>query len=113
MALGLSSALTFAYFPFVKVGGFPLTTYRMPPGSVYGGLRKALHLKMNKRRFRTVERAMLALDVELAIGRPVGLQTSVYWLPYFPPEMSFTFTSEARLVGKEGCSKCSFRWSPT
>src|SRR3546814_3394163 len=75
----------------------------MPPGSVYGGLRKALHLKMNKRRFRTVERAMLALDVELAIGRPVGLQTSVYWLPYFPPEMRFHFNAHNLVVyGKDG-----------
>ena len=42
MALGLSGTLTFAHLPFVKVGGFPLTTYRMPPGSVYKGLRKPL-----------------------------------------------------------------------
>lgn len=103
MAFGLSASLTFAYFPFVKVGGFPLTTYRMPPGSVYGGLRKTLRLKMYKRRFRTIEMAMLALDVELAIGRPVGLQTSVYWLPYFPPEMRFHFNAHNLVVyGKDG-----------
>ena len=103
MALGLSGSLTFAHIPFVKVGGQPLTTYRMPPGSVYGGLRKALGLKMQRRRFRDPAQASAALDSELAAGRPVGLQTSVYWLPYFPPEMRFHFNAHNLIVyGKDG-----------
>ena len=103
MALGLSSSLTFFHFPFVKVGGFPLTAYRMPPGSVYGGLRKVLALRMQRSRFRDPDAAMQALDAELAAGRPVGLQTSVYWLPYFPPEMRFHFNAHNLIVyGKDG-----------
>lgn len=103
MALGLSASLTFVHFPLIKVGGFPLTTYRMPPGSVYGGLRKALRLRMRTQRFRAVEPAMTALDAELSAGRPVGLQTSVYWLPYFPPEMRFHFNAHNLIVyGKDG-----------
>ena len=39
----------------------------------------------------------------LAQGKVVGLQTSVYWLPYFPPEMRFHFNAHNLLVyGKEG-----------
>ncbi|MGH8446135.1 MAG: BtrH N-terminal domain-containing protein, partial [Solimonas sp.] len=103
MALGLSASLTFFHFPFVKVGGFPITAYRMPPGSVYGGLRKTLSLVMHRRRFRDADVAMAALDAELAAGRPVGLQTSVYWLPYFPPEMRFHFNAHNLIVyGKDG-----------
>jgi hypothetical protein len=103
MVLGLSAALTFFHFPFVKVGGFPITAYRMPPGRVYGGLCKALRLSMRKRRFRDADAATAALDAELAAGRPVGLQTSVYWLPYFPPEMRFHFNAHNLIVyGKDG-----------
>lgn len=103
MALGLSASLTFFHFPFVKVGGFPITAYRMPPGSVYGGLRKALGLTMRKQRFGSPDAAMAALDAELAGGRPVGLQASVYWLPYFPPEMRFHFNAHNLIVyGKDG-----------
>lgn len=103
MALGLSASLTFAFVPFVKVGGFPLTAYRMPPGSVYGGLKKPLGLRMARTRFDNRAEAMRALDRELALDRPVGLQTSVYWLPYFPPEMRFHFNAHNLIVyGKDG-----------
>jgi len=103
MALGLSSSLTFVHLPFVKVGGFPLTAYRMLPGSIYKGLRKPLGLEMFTQRFRDVDQAMSALDAQLDAGRPVGLQTSVYWLPYFPPEMRFHFNAHNIVVyGREG-----------
>lgn len=103
MALGLSASMTFAHIPFVKVGGFPLTAYRMPPGSVYKGLRKAIGLKMARQRFRDPQAAMAALDAELAQGRPVALQTSVYWLPYLPMEMRFHFNAHNIIVyGKDG-----------
>jgi hypothetical protein len=103
MALGLSASMTFVHVPFVKIGGFPLTAYRMLPGSVYKGLRRPLGLKMHAERFRDPAESMRALDRCLAEGRPVGLQTSVYWLPYFPPEMRFHFNAHNIVVyGKEG-----------
>ncbi|TJY62319.1 DUF4872 domain-containing protein [Sinimarinibacterium sp. CAU 1509] len=103
MALGLSASLTFAHIPFVKVGGLPLTAYRMPPGSIYKGLRKPLGLRMAQQRFRDPDEAMRALDAELAAGRPLGLQTSVYWLPYLPAEMRFHFNAHNIIVfGKDG-----------
>src|SRR5690606_11250559 len=53
--------------------------------------------------FRTPEAGQRRLDALLAEGRLVGLQTSVYWLPYFPPDMRFHFNAHNLLVyGKEG-----------
>lgn len=103
MAFGLSASLTFVHIPMVKVGGFPLTAYRMLPGSVYKGLRGALGLQMRRQRYRDAAAAMSDLDSQLAQGRPVGLQTSVFWLPYFPPDMRFHFNAHNLVVyGKEG-----------
>ena len=103
MVLGLSSSMTFVHLPMLKVGGFPLTAYRMLPGSVYNGLKAALGLKMARTRYRDESEAMADLDAQLAQGRPVGLQTGVYWLPYFPPDMRFHFNAHNLIVyGKEG-----------
>ena len=46
MAFGLSSALSFAYLPIVKINGLPLVAYRMPPKFIIKGLQKPLGLKM-------------------------------------------------------------------
>lgn len=103
MAFGLSSSLTFVHVPFVKIGGFPLTAYRMLPGSIYKGLRKPLGLKMASQRFTDESAAMDTLDRQLDQGRPVGVQSSVYWLSYFPQEMRFHFNAHNLIVyGREG-----------
>lgn len=103
MALGLSSAMIFACFPFIRVGGVPLTAYRMPPGAVYQGLSRNLGIGFKRVRFRRPEQASQALDARLAAGEVVGLQTSVYWLPYFPPDMRFHFNGHNLLVfGRDG-----------
>lgn len=93
MVFGLSGALAFAHLPFPKVNGFPVTSYRMPPGTIVRRIQKVLKVPMYHRRFRHAADGMRALDAELDAGRPVGLQTSVYWLPYFPPEMRFHFNA--------------------
>jgi len=93
MAFGLASALVFVYLPFVKVGGFPLVAYRMAPGTIISGLERALGLRMHRRRYRNQDQGRADLNAHLAAGRPVGLQVSVYWLPYFPPEMRFHFNA--------------------
>jgi len=98
MALGISAGITFAYLPFVKLGGLPLIAYRMPPRSIIAGLTKRLGIKMAYERFRTPEEGMRALDDHLAAGRAVGLQTSVFWLPYFPPDMRFHFNAHNLVV---------------
>ena len=103
MAFGLSAALSFALIPFVKLSGLPLIAYRMPPRSIIKGLQKPLGMRMRFATFRDAEKGMDALDQQLAQGRLVGLQTSVFWLPYFPEGMRFHFNAHNLLVyGREG-----------
>lgn len=103
MAFGLSSAISFAYLPFVKLSGFPLIAYRMPPKSILKGVAKAFKTSFYFETFRDPNLGMQRLDEFLAQGKVVGLQTSVYWLPYFPQDMRFHFNAHNMLVyGKEG-----------
>lgn len=103
MAFGLSSALSFAYLPFVKITGFPLIAYRMPPKFILKGLRKPFQAHFQFETFRQPEAGMKRLDELLAQGNVVGLQTSVFWLPYFPEDMRFHFNAHNLLVyGKDG-----------
>jgi hypothetical protein len=93
MTFGLSSALLFAHFPFIKVEGFPLTAYRAMPGTIIKSVESTLGAKMRRERFRNKQQGMDRLDELLAQGHAVGLQASVYWLPYFPPDMRFHFNA--------------------
>jgi hypothetical protein len=103
MAFGLSSALSFAYLPFVKLTGFPLIAYRMPPKSILKGVSKQLKTRFHFETFGDPAQGMRRLDELLAQGRVVGLQTSVFWLPYFPEDMRFHFNAHNLLVyGKDG-----------
>ena len=103
MAFGLSSAVTFAYIPLVKINGLPLIAYRMPPKWIIRSLRKRLHADIQFRKFRSEIEGMKALDDALAAGKLVGLQASVYWLPYFPPDMRFHFNAHNMIIfGKQG-----------
>ncbi|GHD48028.1 Butirosin biosynthesis protein H, N-terminal [Marinobacter persicus] len=103
MVFGLSSALTYAYIPLVKMGGMPLLAYRMPPGRIIRGLSKRLGIRFHFERFRKPADGTAALDRYLEQGYPVGLQASVYWLPYFPENMRFHFNAHNLVAyGKEG-----------
>ncbi|MDR3159487.1 MAG: BtrH N-terminal domain-containing protein [Zoogloeaceae bacterium] len=98
MAFGLASALTFAYLPFIKLSGLPLVSYRMPPGAIIRGLQKPLRFSMSTERFRRVEKGMARLDELLDAGRLVGLQVSVFWLPFMPPDFRFHFNAHNLLA---------------
>lgn len=103
MAFGLSSALSFAYLPFIKLTGFPLIAYRMPPKFILKGMSKPFQARFRFETFRAPEAGMRRLDELLAQGQVVGLQTSVFWLPYFPEDMRFHFNAHNLLVyGKDG-----------
>ncbi len=102
MVFGLSASIAFAYLPIIKIGGMPLIAYRMPPRHIIKGLQKQLKLKISFQTFREPLKGMQALDRTLAAQKLVGLQTSVYWLPYFPPDMRFHFNAHNLLVyGKQ------------
>ncbi len=103
MAFGLSNALSFAYLPIVKIGGMPLIAYRMPPRWIINKLSKRIGARFYSRKFRNERRGMDALNRLLDEGKIVGLQASVFWLPYFPDEMRFHFNGHNLLVyGREG-----------
>ena len=102
MVFGLASALTFVYLPLIKVNGMPLISYRMPPRSIIKNVTKLLGIKLKLQKFSNPQVGQQALDLALEKERLVGLQTSVFWLPYFPAEMRFHFNAHNLIVyGKE------------
>ncbi len=103
MAFGIGSGLFFAYFPFVRINHLPLTTFRSAPGRIIRQVAKRLGVHVTFRTFRDEANGMAELDRLLAEGVPVGAQTGVYWLPYFPPALRFHFNAHNLVVfGKEG-----------
>ncbi len=103
MVFGLSGALMFAYIPFVKLGGMPLIAYRSMPKAIIKGLQKNLGVKMKMQTFADSQQGTKALDDLLDQGEIIGVQSSVFWLPYFPEEMRFHFNAHNLIVyGKEG-----------
>ncbi|NOY73463.1 MAG: BtrH N-terminal domain-containing protein [Gammaproteobacteria bacterium] len=98
MVFGLSSGIAFAYFPFIKLNGLPLIAYRMPPRAIIKGLKKRLGLNVSFEKFTSPQKGMVALDKQLNAGNIVGLQTSVFWLPYFPDDMRFHFNAHNLIV---------------
>ena len=103
MVFGLSGALMFAYIPFVKLGGMPMIAYRRMPKAIIKGMQKNLGVKMRMETFTRPALGTAALDKLLAQGQIVGLQSSVFWLPYFPEDMRFHFNAHNLIVyDKEG-----------
>ncbi|VXB20305.1 Peptidase [Pseudomonas sp. 8AS] len=103
MAFGLASGLAFAYLPIVKLSGMPLIAYRMPPRHLIKTLSKRLGARLHSRTFGNPEQGRRELDALLDSGRLAGLQSSVFWLPYFPAEMRFHFNAHNLLAyGRDG-----------
>ncbi len=103
MAFGMGGGLFFGYFPFIKINGLPLTTYRCATGNILKRLTANLGFTIKGHTFRKPQPAMELLDDYLSQGIPVGLQTSVFWLPYFPKAYRFHFNGHNLVVyGKEG-----------
>lgn len=103
MVFGLSGALIFAYLPFIKLGGMPLIAYRSRPKGIIKGLQRNLRFKIKMLTFSKPQKGMEMLDTLLGQGKIIGAQTSVFWLPYFPPEMRFHFNAHNLIIyGKSG-----------
>jgi len=105
MVFGVTGGLTFAYLPFIKITNMPLISYRMFPGSIIRGASKNLAVKFKTRRYRDKDEALAELIKLVDTGEIVGLQTSVYWLPYFPPEMRFQFNAHNLIVFGRECEE--------
>ncbi len=103
MAFGIGCGLFFGYLPFVRLNGLPLVTYRSAAGHILKRIGKTPGITMHQQKFRDKDQAMAALDAALDNSIPVGLQTGVYWLPYFPSSLRFHFNAHNLVVyGKEG-----------
>jgi hypothetical protein len=107
MAFGLASAILFAYLPFIRVHGLPIVAYRSPPRGIIRRLDHDLGLGMRFERFRSPAEGTRRLNELLEQGSLVGLQTSAFWLPYFPPDMRFHFNAHNSIIygreaGREG-----------
>ncbi len=104
MVFGLASGLAFAYLPIIKVNGLPLLSYRLPPRmilKIFSRRIKGLSIQFEK--FRNPANGLKRLNEKLDQGEVVGLQTSVFFLPYFPPDMRFHFNAHNLLVyGRDG-----------
>ena len=103
LALGIGSGLFFSHMPFIKVNGLPVTTYRIMPGDIFKKFSKRMGVEMKREKFSSPEKAMDALDACLEQGLPVGMLTSVFYLPYLPRAFRFHFNAHNIVVyGKEG-----------
>lgn len=103
MAFGIGGGLFFAYVPFIKINYLPLTTFRIAPGNIFKKATRRLGIKVKKQKFSNPVTAEEELDRLLEAGRPVGAQTGVFWLPFFPPAYRFHFNGHNLVViGKDG-----------
>ncbi|BBO90324.1 BtrH N-terminal domain-containing protein [Desulfosarcina ovata] len=106
MAFGIGSGLFFAYLPFIRINGLPLTTYRCEVGGIIKRVTRRLGCRVHWQKFRDPDKAMHALDERLAQGIPVACRTGGYWLPYFPPAFRFHFNMHNLVV----CGKAEYQY---
>jgi len=103
MAFGIGSGIFFGYLPFIRINGLPLVTYRAAAGHILKKIAAIPGVNLVAKKFRHRAEAMAELDQALTAGIPVGLQTGVFWLPYFPRALRFHFNAHNLVVyGKEG-----------
>ncbi|MEN6466995.1 MAG: BtrH N-terminal domain-containing protein [Syntrophaceae bacterium] len=102
MAFGISSGIFFAYLPFLKLNGLPVTTFRPLPGMIFKRAASSLGIRIYRRKFRDKGESMKALDEALGKGIPVGMQVGVFHLTYFPRHYRFHFNGHNLVAfGKE------------
>jgi len=102
MVFGIGSGLFFSYLPFVKLNGLPASSYRILPGWIFKRVTHRLGIQMHTATFNNPEKAMRSLDETLEKGLPVGILTSVFYLPYLPKALRFHFNAHNIVVfGKE------------
>lgn len=105
MVFGIGSGLFFGYFPFIKIGSIMVITFRNAPGGIFSRTVRRLGVPHQIRRFRDQEKAMQELDRLLDQGMPVGLQTSLFWLPYLSERLRNHFNAHNIVIyGREGDS---------
>ena len=103
MIFGLSASLYFVHLPFIKLAGFPVTSFRPVPGVIFARVTRLLGFKIHKRIFLNKKNAVKRLDSLLEKGIPTGCVVGMYYLPYVPVEYRFHFNAHnVCVIGKEG-----------
>jgi hypothetical protein len=87
MAFGIGSGLYFCYLPFIKAQDAPLFAFRSMPGKIFAKATKRLGAKMVLvKKYKDPDDAMKALDRNIELGIPSGVQVGTFHLKYYPPE---------------------------
>ncbi|WP_417332919.1 BtrH N-terminal domain-containing protein [Halarcobacter sp.] len=103
MAFGITSSLSFVFLPIIKLNNMPLIAYRAVPKNIINKISKIFGIEMVKKTYKNAIDANNDLTKFVEDKQLVGLQTSVFYLPYFPKDMRFHFNAHNLLVfGKEG-----------
>ena len=103
LIFGLSASMYFVHLPFIKLAGFPVTSFRPLPGVIFARVTKLLGFKVNKTVFLSRKNAVRKLDGLLEQGIPTGCVVGMYFLPYMPIEYRFHFNAHnICVIGKEG-----------
>lgn len=104
MTFGITSTLSFAFLPIIKINNMPLIAYRDIPKNIVKKIEKVLGVSVFKKQYKNLLEANLELTKLVEDEKKlVGLQTSVYYLPYMPENMRFHFNAHNLLVyGKVG-----------
>jgi len=102
LIFGLSASLYFVHLPFIKLAGFPVTSFRPLPGMIFSRVTRLLGFKVNKTHFLRKENAVKKLDSLIEQGIPAGCVVGMYYLPYMPLEYRFHFNAHnICVIGKE------------
>jgi len=103
LIFGLSASLYFVHLPFIKLAGFPVTSFRPLPGVIFSRVMRLLGFKVHKRIFLSKKNACKKLDSLIEQGIPAGCVVGMYFLPYMPMEYRFHFNAHnICVIGKEG-----------
>jgi hypothetical protein len=101
LVFGIGSGLFFAHMPFLKVTGFPITSFRSIPGTIFRKTCQRLGVRQKQKKFlfrKRMVRAEKSLDTLLSQGVAVGLRTNIQWLNYFPKQFRFNFNGHHIIV---------------
>lgn len=102
LAFGMGSGLFYIYIPFMIINNGPAISFRTQPGLIFNRTCKALDIPVYRKKFRSHDSAMEALDECIKNGIPAACQVGVYYLTYFPKEYRFHFNAHNLIVfGKE------------
>ena len=103
MVFGIGSGIFYSYFPFIKMNGIPVVSYRILPGAIFKRFTERIGVKIESHTYSSIPKAMQELDTMLDKGVPVGMLTSVFYLSYLPDAYRFHFNAHNIVVyGKEG-----------